>query len=148
MTTFFEELLHYTQHSNLTVFEQLQAQTEHGSEKTELLFNHTLNAHHIWNHRIMQRPAQYTVWQMHPANLQLGILKQNYQDSLHILQHFNLQESIHYSNTKGETYTNTVQDILFHVINHSTYHRAQIASALKQSGSVPPVSDYIAYKRR
>ncbi|WP_379084396.1 DinB family protein [Pedobacter sp. UC225_65] len=44
-------------------------------------------------------------------------------------------------------YTGIVKDILFHVFNHSTYHRAQIATLFKESGITPPVTDFIILKR-
>ena len=38
--------------------------------------------------------------------------------------------------------------MLFHFVNHSTYHRGQIASNLKEHGIEPLVTDYIFYKRK
>ena len=52
------------------------------------------------------------------------------------------------TNSKGETFSNKIKDILFHIINHSTYHRAQIATDLKQNGIEPINTDYIFYKRK
>jgi uncharacterized damage-inducible protein DinB len=37
-------------------------------------------------------------------------------------------------------------DLLFHVANHSTYHRGQVASMLRQAGSAPPATDFVYYK--
>ena len=37
-------------------------------------------------------------------------------------------------------------DLLVHVANHSTYHRGQVASMLRQAGSVPPATDFIVYR--
>ncbi len=55
---------------------------------------------------------------------------------------------IHYKNTKGETYENHLMDILAHVINHGTHHRAQIGQLLKSSGTDNlPITDYIFYLR-
>jgi uncharacterized damage-inducible protein DinB len=48
---------------------------------------------------------------------------------------------------KGEKFANTIKDIVVHVINHSTYHRAQIAQLVKQSGGEPAKTDYIVYQR-
>jgi uncharacterized damage-inducible protein DinB len=47
----------------------------------------------------------------------------------------------------GDTYTNSVQEILFHIINHSTYHRGQIMAQLRESGLEAISTDYIFYKR-
>jgi uncharacterized damage-inducible protein DinB len=54
---------------------------------------------------------------------------------------------LEYKNSRGDAWQNTYEDVLMHVANHGTYHRAQIASRLKEIGLVPPVTDYIAYRR-
>ena len=59
-----------------------------------------------------------------------------------------ITKKIIYKNSKGIEFSNTVQDVIFHVINHSTYHRAQIASDLKANGIEPINTDYIFYKRK
>jgi uncharacterized damage-inducible protein DinB len=71
----------------------------------------------------------------------------NYGNSLHIINNFYLTETINYRNSKGAMFGNITRDILFHIINHSTYHRAQIAFEFKQNNLEPIVSDYIFYKR-
>jgi uncharacterized damage-inducible protein DinB len=50
---------------------------------------------------------------------------------------------ISYKNTKGEPWTDTVQDILTHVLMHSAYHRGQIASQMRASGQTPAYTDFI-----
>ncbi len=42
-----------------------------------------------------------------------------------------LASSITYATTKGDPFTQSVADIVMHVVNHSTYHRGQIMSALR-----------------
>lgn len=44
-------------------------------------------------------------------------------------------------------FTNTIGDILFHIVNHSTYHRGQIASDFRESDIEPLNTDYIMFKR-
>lgn len=58
-----------------------------------------------------------------------------------------LKKKISYKNSRGERFENSVRDILFHVINHSTYHRGQIATDCKLHGMTPLATDYIFYKR-
>ena len=38
-----------------------------------------------------------------------------------------------------------LSDTLIHVVNHSTYHRGQAASQIRELGSVPPGTDYFLY---
>jgi uncharacterized damage-inducible protein DinB len=57
------------------------------------------------------------------------------------------EEMIFYKNSSGNKYENTIREIITHVINHSTYHRGQIAMELRSLGVDPPQTDYIAYCR-
>lgn len=147
MNDFFKELFAYSHHCNRQIAELLALNTEAASGKTTQLFSHILNAHHIWNSRIMDQRSGYKVWDIHAPQDYKAIDASNYTDSLHILDHYDLERTIHYTNSQGQAFDNSVRDILFHVINHSTYHRAQIASDLKQSGITPLITDYIFYKR-
>ncbi|TNF76236.1 MAG: damage-inducible protein DinB, partial [Bacteroidetes bacterium] len=52
-----------------------------------------------------------------------------------------------YENTEGRSFSNTLQDILFHIVNHSTHHRGQITMDFRKNGMDPPLLDYILYKR-
>ena len=59
-----------------------------------------------------------------------------------------LDEVITYKNTKGFEYSNAVEDILFHLVNHATFHRGQVITMLRELGfdKFPP-QDLIAYLR-
>jgi uncharacterized damage-inducible protein DinB len=37
--------------------------------------------------------------------------------------------------------------LVFHVVNHATHHRGQVAGFLRTMGRVPPPLDLIAYYR-
>ena len=50
-----------------------------------------------------------------------------------------------YSNTRGETYTNNRRNILLHVINHSTDHRAQILAMMHSMGARTVEQDLIHF---
>jgi uncharacterized damage-inducible protein DinB len=52
-----------------------------------------------------------------------------------------------YENSEDRLFTNTLKDMLFHIINHSTHHRAQISVDFRTNGIEPLNLDYILYKR-
>ena len=53
-----------------------------------------------------------------------------------------------YTNMKGEPFRDPVEDTLFHVVNHSTYHRGQIITMLREAGVTKVSStDLILYLR-
>jgi uncharacterized damage-inducible protein DinB len=52
-----------------------------------------------------------------------------------------------YVTTEGKPYSNVLQDMLLHLINHSTYHRGQVACLLRQVGATPIATDLTLYLR-
>ena len=46
-------------------------------------------------------------------------------------------------NSKGERWDTSVDDILAHVLFHSSYHRGQVAYVLRAGGVHPPYTDYV-----
>ena len=58
-----------------------------------------------------------------------------------------LQESITARSPKGETYTHTIGQVIAHVVDHSTYHRGQVITLMRQLGVVPPNTGMITFFR-
>lgn len=54
---------------------------------------------------------------------------------------------IEYQNSKQQNFKNSLEDILIHLLNHGTYHRAQLAMDLRQHGLEPINTDYINFVR-
>jgi len=48
---------------------------------------------------------------------------------------------------KGETQTHVFWQAFQHLVNHSSYHRGQIVTMLRQTGAPPPVTDMILFYR-
>ena len=48
----------------------------------------------------------------------------------------------------GGAYVHTFRQMFRHFINHSSYHRGQIVTFLRQLGTSPPSTDLILYYRR
>jgi uncharacterized damage-inducible protein DinB len=59
----------------------------------------------------------------------------------------NFNRALTYTNYVGDPYTNNVEMIMIHLVNHSSYHRAQIAMLLRQKGFEPINTDFITYDR-
>lgn len=58
-----------------------------------------------------------------------------------------LDKAIAYRNLKGEPLMNTMGEMLRHVVNHSTYHRGQVVTMLRQIGAEAPSTDLILFYR-
>ena len=147
MKPFFRELFEYNYCFNQKLIEIFEDSPNKTSEKSVKLINHILNAHQIWSNRIDSKQTPFEVFELHNIQDLKNIDKTNYELTLKILDKFDLNATVNYSNSKGQEFSNSIRDILFHIINHSTYHRGQIATEFKNHGLEPLVTDYIFFKR-
>lgn len=56
-----------------------------------------------------------------------------------------LADPLSYAGFDGKAFTRRLGDALFHVANHGTYHRGQIATLLRQLGKKPVSTDFTRY---
>lgn len=59
-----------------------------------------------------------------------------------------LQETLLVTTTSGQQYTHTFQQMLQHLVSHSTGHRGQVVAMMRQCGITPPNIDLISYYRQ
>ena len=143
----FKDLFEYSHQVNQKLMALLTENRSGLSERTVQLINHLLNAHQIWNARIAQETA-FGVWQINSWDDLNVIDRHNYIKSLQIVEELDMEALVTYKNSSGAKFSDRIKDILFHIINHSTYHRAQIAMLLREGGIEPMNTDYIFYKRQ
>ena len=147
MKVFLNQLLDYNFYCNKELISFCKG-LDNVPEKSIELFNHLLNAHNIWNARILGKPADYEVWQVHKMEQWAEIHYENQRNTFEIITNADdFEIRIDYENSDGRLFTNTLQDILFHIINHSTHHRGQIVMDFRVNGIEPLALDYIFYKR-
>ena len=115
------------------------------SERAQTLIGHTLNTHHIWSSRLQRMDRKYGIWDTFKIEELEPYNQENFEGSKYILERFDYEYLLTYINTLGETHTNRVKDILFHIVNHSTYHRGQLMTELKQNGVTPIALDFPYY---
>lgn len=150
MRTYFEDLFTYHRWANEALIDTM-ARASTLPPAAAPLFSHLLNAHGIWLDRIEQYRPTFAVWQEHAREDWVSIMKPMYERTTQILcsdKYGNqFEASVHYQNTQGARFQNSVQEILTHVSNHTTHHRAQVARELRQHHITPPATDYIFFKR-
>ncbi len=130
----------------------LAATREHAATQADTvrLFGHVLAAEHLWLCRLERRETHVPVW----PSLSIGeceaLAAENahgYQLYLDKLTEPDLASMVRYRNSKGDEYTNSVLDILTHVVIHGAYHRGQVARIIGRGGGQSPITDYIVYVR-
>lgn len=112
------------------------------------LFSHIVNAQKIWACRINGVAPNVTVWQVND----LETCSQLLEESVNALSKIEYQDAIDspiikYTTFNGDDYEMSTNDILLHVFNHGTYHRAQIAKEMKLHNIEPVNTDYIQWRR-
>jgi uncharacterized damage-inducible protein DinB len=120
------------------------------SERIASLISHTAAAQEIWFNRTIGKQSDLTPWEKYSldeCSEKSELITSRWINFLEHTSDEGLDRVIHYRNTKGDKFENSVKDILTHIINHSTYHRAQIALLVKEAGGKPAVTDYIVYAR-
>lgn len=143
----FEEGFIYTHAYNKQILTLIQQNHHNLPDDFYKILNHTINAHQLWNDRINGQKDSVGVWEMRSISQLLEQNEVNLINSLKIIEAKNLDTLIKYVSVTGDRFANCLHDILFHIINHSTYHRGQLNMYLRQAGYEPVVSDYIFYKR-
>ncbi len=58
-----------------------------------------------------------------------------------------LQRSIALTTPQGRSYSSLLWQAMLHVVNHSSYHRGQIAAMLRQVGAIPQGTDLMLFYR-
>ena len=147
MKGFFHQLFDYNFYCNKKMIQQCSG-LDSVSDNCIRLFSHILNAHHIWNQRLLGNTSDFGVWDLHKVEMWEDIHYDNQRSTFEIVSKTDAFENrVEYTNSESKVFTNEVKDILFHIINHSTHHRGQMMSAFRDAGRTPEPLDYIFYKR-
>ena len=114
---------------------------------------HTWSAENIWLQRL--ELILHPVWIAAEFNGSFSEACSNWEQSSALLAGYTEKltdssalEFIHYHDLRNNPHTTQVVDMLQHVFNHSTYHRGQLVTMLRQLGVTQiPSTDYIGYVR-
>jgi len=107
---------------------------------------HILSAELLWLNRLKRQRPTIAVWprfDLAECASQLGKVSSAWNQYLQSLSSTELLGAASYTNSKGEGWSSTVQDILSHVLLHSAYHRGQIASTMRANDQTPAYTDFI-----
>lgn len=148
MKEYFLRLYKYNDWANKRVIRVLNEQQVH-DEKILSLMGHIVAAQFLWYNRINGLPpAKVKLW----GEYSLGQVTEMAEKANEMWIKFvddneSFDRELTYTNYVGDPYVNNVETIMIHLVNHCSYHRAQIAMLLRQKGFEPINTDFITYDR-
>ena len=110
------------------------------------LMAHILAAERVWLERLKQQPQSVPVWpepDLARCEQEAAELSKLWREYLELLTAGDVAQTISYKNSKGESWTSAIMDVLTHVVMHCAYHRGQIASHMRANGYTPAYTDFI-----
>jgi uncharacterized damage-inducible protein DinB len=115
------------------------------------LFAHILAAERVWLLRLQGEDSSVQpVWpDLSPEQIR-ALAADNASDYARLLDSLHdadLAADVVYANSRGVPYRNAMCDILTHVALHGSYHRGQIAAAIRRGGGKPVNTDFITFAR-
>lgn len=150
MKAYFTKLFKYDDYANRVILQTITK--ANNPEEPVKLLAHLLMAQQVWFNRCKGLPPPAgPLWPDWSADVFEGLVTENATNWLNYLdglQPGDFDKIISYKNLKGDPFENKLSDILAHVINHGTHHRAQAGQHLKASGIDLPITDYIFYLRQ
>lgn len=120
-------------------------------ERAVAIYAHLAGSAHVWLARLEGRTPEHPVW---PAlDLEAAAtLSRETSAALRALaersDEAELGRVVTYRTSGGQSFENTVGDILTHVALHGSYHRGQLALLARQGGGDPAATDFIVFARR
>lgn len=110
------------------------------------LMSHIIGVESLWYTRVRGEPARMAVW----PDLGLVECEGAFEDIAEAWRRFlgsrtpdGLRDAVSYVNGEGESWRSSVEDILQHMVIHSSYHRGQVAREVRETGGTAVNTDFI-----
>ncbi len=148
MKRYFLKLYQYNYWCNNRVLKAIKVQNVN-DEKILSVMGHIVAAQFLWLHRIQGLPpAQVKLWGEYTLPQLIDMAEEIGKRWLAFIEETDsFDRELTYTNYTGDPYVNNVEMIMIHLVNHSSYHRGQIAMLLRQKGFEPINTDFITYDR-
>ena len=109
---------------------------------------HAYGADWVWLERLRGRsprslPQAEDLSSFEAIRIRWAAVEKERDEHLAKLSPEHLEEWVSYVNFAGESCRYRLDEVLFHIANHLTYHRGQIAMQLRQLGKPAVATDYL-----
>jgi uncharacterized damage-inducible protein DinB len=143
------QLWKYNNWANQRLFDTFSKYGDAMPASCKRLLNHIMNTQSVWQTRLTGEKQAVGVWQEMSLEECKSLHEQASAGLKSVLDKNagDLSVKIDYVNTAGNHYRNSIHEIALHMLNHGTYHRAQIALEMRKKGLEPVITDYIVFVR-
>lgn len=148
-TQFFLRMFKYHEWANRESLASLKSSG--GQPRSLKVMSHLVAAERLWLDRLKQQRQRMAIWpemSLQECEAHLADMSLEWQEYINGLGADDYSGQISYTNSKGEAWTNSVEDTLMHVLLHSAQHRGQIALEVRASGQTPAYTDFIEAVRQ
>jgi len=114
---------------------------------------HILDAQVLWLHRMQhdhfpEAPSKSFKGSLVDLNTALTKSSEEFYNFIANMKEDDYSKTLTYKNSTGKEYTSPYAETILHCLNHSTFHRGQIITMLRQLGKKDFIGiDYVAYCR-
>jgi uncharacterized damage-inducible protein DinB len=146
MKEHFIRISEYNRWANHRVVEGFKNQP--APEKALALLSHVVLAESVWQMRLFGQPITTGIFELlslEQLEETMGRNEAGWSTLLNSTEDYS--RSLDYKMLNGTPVQSSISDILTHIFNHGTYHRAQIATHLRQAGLEPASTDFITFSR-
>jgi uncharacterized damage-inducible protein DinB len=147
----FRDLLAYDRWANRRALHSIRAFGEEGDPDALKLLAHIVGSSRIWITRLAGGDSSsIDTWpplDFDACAVGLEMMYERWSRYLEDLTEEELGALVAYRDMKGISRESRVSDTLTHVMNHGTYHRAQIATIVREKGMTPASTDFIIWAR-
>jgi uncharacterized damage-inducible protein DinB len=144
-------LLDHMAWADARVLELLSVTPEDRSGEAARVFGHLLAAERVWLLRLTDpEAAPEPIWPEPGLDEMKALAAANaagYARLMAGLRPDALQAEVAYTNSQGVAFRTPVGDVLLHVAMHGSYHRGQVAAAVRRGGGEPVNTDFITFVR-
>jgi uncharacterized damage-inducible protein DinB len=145
-----KRLLEYDAWANSAALASLRSASA-PPERAVAVLAHVAGAQQLWLSRIRGEQPKSPPW----PDVGLDVLAERLEGlarewSLYVgrLAVEDLAKDVSYTNSKGDTFTSSVGEVLLQLLCHGAYHRGQVALLLREAGQQPVNTDFIHAARK
>lgn len=107
---------------------------------------HILNVHHLWVSRLNGEEVISNDWDDLPFYSWKKLNQENCAKTQLFILNKDIAGETEYVTSEGDNSRKESSDILYHILQHSIHHRAQINTLMRNSGAIPVEMNFITWK--